>query len=68
MSTKKRARPSPAADSAQPEIDDAALRKALGDKERAKSKAPFADGACLRGGYGDPEKRRNNRTKAIHTR
>ena len=47
MSTKKRARPSPAADSAQPEIDDAALRKALGDQKRAKSKAPFADGACL---------------------
>ena len=36
MSTKKRARPSPAADSAEPEIDDAALRKALGDKKRAK--------------------------------
>ena len=47
MSTKKRARPSPAADAAQPEIDDAALRKALGDQKRAKSKAPFADGACL---------------------
>ena len=47
MSTKKRARPSPAADSAQPDIDDAALRKALADKKRAKSKAPFANGACL---------------------
>ena len=47
MSTKKRARPSPAADSAEPEIDDAALRKALGDNKRAKSKAPFVDGACL---------------------
>ena len=43
----RRSRPSPAADSAEPEIDDAALRKALGDKKRAKSKAPFADGACL---------------------
>ena len=31
MSTKKRSRPSPAADSAQPEIDDAALRKAAED-------------------------------------
>ena len=41
MSTKKRVRPSPAADSAQPDIDDAALRKALGDKKRAKSKAAF---------------------------
>ena len=41
MSTKKRARPSPAADSAQPEIDDAAVRKALGDQKRAKSKAPY---------------------------
>ena len=47
MSTKKRVRPSPAADSAQPDIDDAALRKALADKKRAKSKAAFADGACL---------------------
>ena len=41
MSTKKRVRPSPAADSAQPDIDDAALRKALADKKRAKSKAAF---------------------------
>ena len=27
-----------------------------------------AQPCCTRGGYGDPEKRRNNRTKAIHTR
>ena len=52
MSTKKRARPSPAADAAQPEIDDAALRKALGDQKRAKSKAPKYEESQKRGECG----------------
>ena len=39
MSTKKRARPSPAADLAEPEVDDAALRKAMGETKRAQSNA-----------------------------
>ena len=47
MSTKKRSRPSPAADSAEAEVDDAALRKAMGKKTPARSKAPFANGGCL---------------------
>ena len=47
MSTKKRARPSPAADSAQPDIDDAALRNALADKKRAKSKASLCGRAVV---------------------
>ena len=41
MSTKKRSGLSPAADLAEPEVDDAALRKAMGETKRAKSKAPF---------------------------
>ena len=45
MSTKKRLRPT--SDSAEPEIDDAALRKAMGKKTPARSKAPFANGGCL---------------------
>ena len=47
MSTKKRSRPSPAADSAEAEVDDAALRKAMGKKTPARSKAPFTNGGCL---------------------
>ena len=45
MSTKKRLRPT--SDLAEPEIDDAALRKAMGKKTPARSKAPFANGGCL---------------------
>ena len=41
MSTKKRSRLSPAADLAEPEVDDAALRKPMGETKRAKSKALF---------------------------
>jgi hypothetical protein len=44
MSTKKRARLSPAADLAEPEVDDAALRKPMGETNFARSqssKAPF---------------------------
>ena len=47
MSTKKRSRPSPAADSAEAEVDDAALRKAMGKKSPSRSKAPYANGGCL---------------------
>ena len=47
MSTKKRSRPSPTADSAEAEVDDAALRKAMGKKTPARSKAPFTNGGCL---------------------
>ena len=39
VSTKKRLRPT--SDLAEPEIDDAALRKAMGKKTPARSKAPF---------------------------
>ena len=45
MSTNKRLRPT--SDSAEPEIDDAALRNAMGKKTPARSKAPFANGGCL---------------------
>ena len=43
----RRSRPSPAADSAEAEVDDAALRKAMGKKTPSRSKAPFANGGCL---------------------